>query len=250
VKYIYYILAIVLLLSAVIGFELVPNRVPEGKAALRVNRRIITLDEFNQLYSSFPLYAKNRGDFTNSLITRELLVQEARNEGIDKDERFRRSIENYYEQSLIKLLMDRKFASLHVVVTDEEVDRYIRLLNKKVSLTIFSTDGVAEIGKDRFRSVEHRTALFDDLSEDVRDAVAGLKEGEMSGPIKMAKGFVVIRLDTIGNSSLQSSPSDRETVRRRLTEAKKEKMISDWVAGLRNKASVKIYLDTQKQGKP
>ncbi len=249
-KYIYYMLAVVLFLSAVVGFELRPHRVPADKEALRINRRIITLDEFNRLYSSFPSYAKDRGDFTNSLITRELLVQEARNEGIDRDERFRQSIENFYEQSLIKLLIDRKFASLHAVVSDEDVDRYMSFLNRKVSITIFGVDGNGEAEKGDFRSAEHRTAAFDDLSEDMREAVAGLKVGEMTGPIDTCNGFVAVRLDGIGGSSHRLSPVDRETARMELTQAKKQKMMRDWVAGLREKASVRIYPGAEKRGKP
>jgi hypothetical protein len=248
-KYVYYMIGIVLLLTAVVGFELFPRKVPLEKEALRINRRIITRDEFDRLYSASPSYAKDKGNFTNSLITGELLVQEARHEGIDRDERFRQSIENYYEQSLIKLLMDRKFASLQPVVSDDEVTRYMRLLGRKVSITIFSVDGTEEAAKGGPRRTGHRTAVFDELSGEMREAIAALKAGEMTGPIDTGNGSIAIRLDGIGSSAPPSSSIDRETVRKQLTEAKKEKMMRDWVAGLRKRASVKIYLGSQEREK-
>jgi hypothetical protein len=45
-KYIHYIIGIVLFLTAVVGFELFPKKMPAEKEALRINRRIITIDEF------------------------------------------------------------------------------------------------------------------------------------------------------------------------------------------------------------
>ncbi len=82
---------------------------------------------------SQPSQQRRKSDCVNSLITKELLLQESQREGIDKEESFRESIQNFYEQSLIKLLIDRKFASLHVTVSDEDVNRYIALMNKNTA---------------------------------------------------------------------------------------------------------------------
>jgi hypothetical protein len=181
-KYIYYIIAILLVLSAVIGYLLTPPRVQEKKAAIVINGKVITADEFDRLYASRPGGLSGREAFVNSLITRELLIQESRREGIDKEEPFVQSIRNFYEQSLVKLLMDRKFASLHPDVTDEEVDRYLAFLGKKLHLTIFSFSDIRKAEKGASKNGEKRTLFLSDLSPELKAAVAALRVGGSSGP--------------------------------------------------------------------
>ena len=59
--------------------------------------------------------------FIHSLINKELLIQEAQRLEINREESFRRSVENFYEQSLIKNLMDRKYADLKIKVSERDV---------------------------------------------------------------------------------------------------------------------------------
>ena len=137
-KYLYYIIFAAVAVSVAAGYFLSTPQTPPPGAALIINDRVITSDELNKCYASIRPDIKDRDDFINSVITRELLIQESQRIGIDKEEAFRRSIQDYYEQSLIKLLMDRKSAALNVSVSDDELDRYIKYLNKKILLSIFS----------------------------------------------------------------------------------------------------------------
>ena len=107
-RYIYYIIIILLGLSAIIGYELRGKLSSPKEAAIVVNGKTITVEEFSRVCSSKPTDSGDKNDFINSLITKELLIQESQREGIDREESFRRSIQNYYEQSLIKLLMDEE----------------------------------------------------------------------------------------------------------------------------------------------
>jgi hypothetical protein len=241
-RYIYYIIATLLLISAVIGYALMPARSPEKKAALIINDKTVTTDEFARLFSSQSKRPVDRENFINSLITRELLIQESQKEGIDKEETFRRSIQNFYEQSLIKLLMDRKFASLCTETTDEELDRYISFLKRKVRLTIFSFKTLEEAKGNRPANGETKTLFLEDLSRDLRQPVAALKAGGVTEPIKTGEGYVVARLDRMESPSSLTPAPDREGMRRVLCEEKKEKIINDWIADLRKKATVKILI--------
>jgi parvulin-like peptidyl-prolyl isomerase len=245
-RYIYYIIFILLGLSAIIGYELRSKNDSFKEAALIINGRVITTDEFNKLYSSRPSHVKEKSDFINSLITKELLIQESQKEGIDKEESFRRSIQNFYEQSLIKLLIDRKFASLNITVSDEEINRYIAFLNKKLHLTMFSFDSLEEATRGNYGDGESKTIYFEGLCEDIRYCIISLKEGEMTKPIKIGEKYVVVRLDKVEISPLHKpSTIDKDRIKRMLTECKKEKMINDWITDLREKASIKILLNVK-----
>jgi len=241
-RYIYYIIATLLLLSALIGYALMPSRSPEKKAALMINGKTVSADEFNKLFSSESGHPPDRETFINSLITRELLIQESQKEGIDKEESFRRSIQNFYEQSLIKLLMDRKFSSLSVSVNDNELNNYLSFLNRKMHITIFSFRNPEEARKSNLAGGERRAIYLEDLSCDLRAPVAGLKVGGRTEPIKTGGNYVVVRLDATEKPSPLQAGQDREDVRKMLAEEKREKMINDWIAGLREKAKVKILI--------
>jgi len=139
-KYIYYIVIILLVISVIIGYELIGNRNITGEPAIVINDRTITSTEFERLYSQRQPHGQSKTDFINSLITKELLIQESREIGIDKDESFRKSIQNYYEQSLIKLLIDRKISSLKPTDIDDEFIKCVNAFNKKFHITVFSFD--------------------------------------------------------------------------------------------------------------
>jgi hypothetical protein len=79
---------------------------------VRVNDRNITADEFRYaLGESYkkgiaPLTEAEKGDLLDQMIKKELLIQEAKMRNLDQDENFRRTIETYWEQTLIRNLLD------------------------------------------------------------------------------------------------------------------------------------------------
>jgi len=241
-RYIYYILIIFFAISAIIGFELKGKHGPVKDAALIINDRVITTEEFNKRYFARPLH-EDKSDFINSLITKELLIQESQKQGIDKDESFRISIQNFYEQSLIKLLIDRKFASLNISVSPKELDRYIALLNKKIHITIFGFDSIEQAGKGVYKDGENKTVNFDDLSDEIRYGITLTGEGKFSEPLRIGEKYIVVRLDKIESASTRMpSDTDKDKIKMMIAEVKKEKIINDWMAGLRKNAKIKIMV--------
>lgn len=240
-KYLYYIVLAVVAVSAAAGYFLSAPQTPPSNAALIINDRVITTDELKRRYASLRPGIEDEDDFINSVITKELLIQESQRSGIDKEENFRRSIQDYYEQSLIKLLMDRKCAILNVSVSDDELNRYIPYLNKKILLSIFSFEDFDKAKSGRYTRVEQKTSPFEDLSNEIKDQVVHLKKGEMSQPMKSGDVYIALRIDGVDSLPLPApSLEEREKIRNILIEDKKEKMIDDWLADLRNKARIKI----------
>jgi hypothetical protein len=240
-KYIYYILTILLVSSLFIAYQVLGSRQSEKKAVIIINDRVITPEEFERLYASRDPHQKERGEFINTLITKELLIQEAKKSGIDQEEPFRQSIQNYYEQSLIKLFLDRRFASLHVTVSDEEVSRYAELMHKKLHVTINRYDTAQEAGKAPLRNGESRTLSFEELSKEMKCAVLSLREGQSCGPHLINGKYVVLKLDRIEESgSPRPAALQPSVIRKMLLEEKKEEMLNDWLDDLKKRARIKI----------
>jgi len=242
-RYIYYIFIILFGLSAIIGYELRDKGASPKETAIIVNNKVITAEEFNRLYSSKSSDKGDKGDFINSLITKELLIQEAEKEGVDKGEAFRISIQNFYEQSLIKLLMDRKCGCINANVTDDELNRYITLLNAKIYFTVFDFDSIEEAHKGNYRDGESRGVDFEDLSKDMRNSIISLKEGQMTEPVKNREKYSVVRLDKIEHMTSRMPPDlEKEKIKKMLAKERKEKLLNDWVVDLRKRAAVKILI--------
>lgn len=80
---------------------------------VRVNNRNITADEFRYaLGESYkkgiePLTESEKLDLLDQMVKKELLIQEAKKRNLDQDEDFRRTIETYWEQTLIRNLLDQ-----------------------------------------------------------------------------------------------------------------------------------------------
>jgi len=248
-KYIYYIVIILLGISAIIGYELIGSRNIPGEAAIVINDRTITSTEFEKLYSQKQPHGQSKTDFINSLITKELLIQESRKLSIDKDESFRRSIQNFYEQSLIKLLIDRKISSLKTTDIDDEFIKCINAFNKKFHVTVFSFDTLEQASKGDYEKGEKKIALLDDLSADIRESVIRSEAGKIIGPLKSGDKYLIVRLDKIETDpSCLPSEHDKQHIRSMLSEEKKEKIINEWISDLREKAKIKIYIKETNQG--
>lgn len=102
--------AILLLLGVIMIFKLKASK-PE-EYLVKINNYTITPQEFNEEFRA-SAYAKDntlesKREFLNMLIRRKLVLQDAQARGLDKDKEFLKSIERFWEQSLLKRMMDEK----------------------------------------------------------------------------------------------------------------------------------------------
>ena len=82
----------------------------------RVNNYEITKEEFNEEFRLSP-YAKTgtaavRKEFLGTLIDRKLILQDAQKKGLDRDVNFLNMIQRFWEQSLLKLAIEKKINEL------------------------------------------------------------------------------------------------------------------------------------------
>ncbi len=80
--------------------------------AVSVNNYVITRAEFEAEFKTSP-YSRSdtpesRKAFLNGLIDRKLILQYAQQNDLDKEKGFLKSIEKFWEQSLLKIALDKK----------------------------------------------------------------------------------------------------------------------------------------------
>lgn len=107
---------------------------PESRLVVaRINNyELLTTDFMEELRGRSPSdmdlikSESGREQFLEDLIVKELLIQKAQQQGLDKDRDFMKTIERYWKQTLLKKLLERKSKEISglVHVYDYEVEQY------------------------------------------------------------------------------------------------------------------------------
>ena len=218
-------------------------------AALIVNDRTLTLDELRIRYERNPYGGTDREAFLESVITRELLIQEAQKTGIDREENFRRTVQEFFEQSLIKVLMDRKYGQFQEPLSEDEIAAYRNRMNKRLQLTLtrYPTHDAALAAGDGVK--ETLSEAFLDLPPLVREKILHVAPGEKSEPFAAGKDFIVVHVDTESPLATDADEEISEALLvKRIAEEKQALKMDQWVATLRHNARVSVLPKSNELG--
>lgn len=104
-------------------------------AAAKINDYVLSKKEFQtqlvrelEYDNTYKATAQAKQDFLKSIIERELLTQEAKKMGLDRDKKFITAIENYWQATLIKHLIETKNKEILKMISVSEAD-VIRMYN-------------------------------------------------------------------------------------------------------------------------
>jgi len=113
---------------------------PEEKILAKINDYHLTLNEFEQqlagdieMEPDFKLTPESKKKFLDQLIRKELLIQEAMRLKLDRREQFIRAIERYWQQTLIRDLIEMKGAEISKRVVISEADIEARYKSMKAA---------------------------------------------------------------------------------------------------------------------
>jgi peptidyl-prolyl cis-trans isomerase C len=254
-----------------------------------VNGRAITQYEFDVRWNELSEATRVRYDkeggkrrFLDELITRELLMQEARRQGLDQNDAIRDRAQRYKEQLVLdELLKDRLRAK--VELSQAELDAYyekhahqlLAPLKVQVSQMLLNNYPAAkdlkkqiEAGGD-FAKFAQRYSIDDKtrskggdlgpyrkglLNPDVDAVVQTLKPGTISEPIKTDAGYYLVKVSPLEKETIQADLATRERLRQELLADKRRKQFEEVISDIRAKATVRLadasrYI-TEDTGKP
>lgn len=241
-KYIYYIIGIVIVFSGLTAYGLFDARIEVSEPVLSVNDRIFSKTEMDRLLAYNPS-DQTRDEYIESLIEKQLLIQEAIRERINEEESFRRSVENFYEQSLIKILLDRKHDSLIVDVTTDEVAKYDELTRKKMIITKLSYPSMTDLKNRTNEKTQTINTEFINLSDNLKFILLNLNPGESSRPLSLEdQGAVIYRLENIEDAdplvAKLNQSFDVKRVSLFIQSMKKEELLEQWINDIRASADI------------
>ena len=115
-----------------------------------------------------------RKAYLDRLIEKEILLQEAQHKGLDKEKAFMRSIENYWEQALLKLLLQKKSKEISslIHIYDDEVREYYKDSGESLPFSRVNRDIERAI-----RQKKETKAMNDWITELRKKSYVNVKEG-------------------------------------------------------------------------
>ena len=248
---------------------------PSSKALAVINGKEITTSEFDLRWSQIPEFvrkkyagAEGRKKFLEELIERELLLQEARKRGIDRDRLLLERVERFKERTVLDALMKEE-VDARATAASEEIKSYYESHRDNftggdeiwASHILVKTEAEARDLKKRLKQGEDFAALARKASIDTstksrggdlgvlrrgqtvpefEKALLNLKVGEVSDPVQTQFGCHLIKLTERAAGKPLSFEEAKDQAREQLLAEKKLKRFHELTASLRSKAQLRV----------
>jgi len=148
------------------------NNSPEKRTVAQINKYKMTTDDLRYEFKNAPydesalLKTENgRKKYLGGLIEKEILLQEAQRQGIDREKDFMKSIENYWEQALLKILLERKSKEISSLINayDNEIGEYYKNSGEDLPLSKVKNE-IRDIIKQK-KQTDAMNAWIDELKK-------------------------------------------------------------------------------------
>jgi parvulin-like peptidyl-prolyl isomerase len=241
----------------------------------RVNNKVITLEEFNHRYSDsaklFQAAAPTRKAVLDEMIKRELGIQEAHREGLEKDPDVRDQMDTVLYQALLNKKLNADFVKMHVSTAEAqayyEKNPEIRTSNIFIPVVPNATpaedakakaemENIATMvrdGKQSFAELAQKfsrgpaSVMGGDIQFQTRDkldptyyqAAIHLKMGQVSSVVRSQYGYHIIKL----TDRRPWEDTDHGLAKRLLLEEKHAQLYDHYMGTLRAQAKVSVHSD-------
>jgi len=189
-------------------------------------------------------------DQLNTMIDRQLMIQEAIKMGLSEDERFAQTIKRYWEQTLVRDLIEAKSGEWEkkLTVTEEEINRaYARMHYRIVIRAARASDrrSAEELaGKIRRNEpVKHEERVgpvfYDDVKQTPLEHAFDMKTGE-TGVFPAAAEFIVIFVEKKLAIQLPPLKSLHGQIAQALLEQKRQEALTAWVDSVKKSSKISV----------
>jgi peptidyl-prolyl cis-trans isomerase C len=249
------------------------------KELTRINDLSISLEEFRQMSEKQPLEGKMRlldekgmRDFLeNYVITREVLYQEAKKKGFDKNKEILAKVEDFRRAMIIDGLIEEVLRGKSEA-TEEEIQRYYREnksifteplevkirhivvnsepLFKEVLTRLSKGESFEKLAStyniDRTREdggnlgYIRRGQLAPSFAQFEEAAFSLVKKGDISGVVRTPYGFHIIQLEEMRGANQRPFEQVKERIRLFLQAKKRQEAYLDYVKEVKSKAKILI----------
>jgi peptidyl-prolyl cis-trans isomerase C len=267
----------ILLCAALLIFSC--SKKQDGKVLVTIDNEKITLNEFNKALDKIPMNMKmlvatesGKRTYLDNLITKRLLLREAKKEKIDSDKEFLERLDEIKDQLLMESLLKKKL-TIEGKVTDEDLKKYYDAHKEEFKKEgeintrhiLLKTEDEAKQVLARLQKGEDFVELAKRYSIDPNAKASGgeigfhprgsllpeyesqalklKKVGQISGIVKTQFGYHIIRLEGIKPPTYVPFDEVKEFIKQKIGQEKQKELFEKYVQDL--KKSSKITIDEQ-----
>jgi peptidyl-prolyl cis-trans isomerase C len=272
------------------GCEKLGEKELGGKELVRINTVSISLEAFHQMLEEQPLEGKmkllsekgTRDFLDNYLITREVLYQEAKKKGLDKNKEIMAKVENYGKMMVINALLEEALRGKSDV-SEDEIHRYYKEnkalftepLEVKIRHIVINSEAILEEVLTRLQKGEgfeklastynidrsredggnlgyiRRGQLAPPFAQFEEAAFSLKKKGDLSQVIKTPYGYHIIRLEDMRGAALRPLNQVKEKIRVFLQPKKWQEAYFEYVKEAKARAKIvvneKLWAEEEKK---
>jgi len=244
--------------------------IPPETILASFGEQTITLGQFNQLWEQIPENYKSqltKSNVLDQMISEKLLIQEAKNIGLEKDKDVLEQIKKMSEQILVQAFLQKEILD-KVQVNDEEVEEYykenqdkftekeqVHLFNILVETEEKAQEILTELktGKD-FSEIAKENSIGPSASQggdlgylskgtiipEIEDIVFALEVGELSQVVKTDFGFHVLKITDKKPERVKTLEEVKEDIRQTLLSDKQKEAFDNLIEELKSKVEIQI----------
>lgn len=247
------------LLLIVLGFSpfSCSGKSREAKEIARVNGAAILLSDFQQEVAIAaernPAIAVTEGNLRNildTMIERRLMIDEAQKKGLSEDKRFLETIKTYWEQTLIRELIDAKTREWEksLFVSDDEIKaQYERMRHRlRIRYVKIEKEDAAHEAEERLRSgnrheqEEESQILVENVgSESPLSNAFDMAEGEVRAFEENGR-FMIVKVVSKEEQKLEPFNEAYGRIKQSLLEGKRQKAVAQWLDETKAKAKIRV----------
>lgn len=208
------------------------------------------LDSRADMTSSSHISKEAKKACIDIIVERALIVQEAVKEGLNKEKTFIRSVERYWEQTLISNLLKKKEAEFEkmLVVNDDEIVNYYKLMGLKIRYRYCGVNSL-QMGQEYLRNINNGEEIswdgetdflpIEDLPLSLGLELCNKKIGEACVS-QTGQDYVVLQVMDQKRVTRKPLEELRDEITQTLMKYKKEVFIQKWVNDLKQNAAIEI----------
>ncbi len=192
-------------------------------------------------------------DQLDIMIHRKLLLQEAMRRRLPERETFVNTIRNFWEQTLIKELMDQMGAELRdaTAVEEKDIQDFYSKLDNRVTFQIAHASGKenaqhlleqARQGKSIAWDGQVGPSSYDEINVGALQKAFGSPMGE-ANIFEESGQYFVIRLSARQPVSRPPLGDIKEKIKLNILRQKEGMALQQWLAGVKDRANIRVFAD-------
>lgn len=249
----------------------------QGEVIAEVNGDTITTGDFQKELENLPPYLKPMADtaegkkeLLDTMVVRELILQQARKDGLDKSPEVAAKLEELKKRVVVEAFLKKKVEE-NASVSDEEMKKFYEENKEKFKsgaqvhashILMKSEEEARKVLKElkdggnfeelaRKHSIDSAAAKGGDLGwfskgsmvPEFEKVVFGLKEGETSGIVKTQFGYHVIKLTGKRPAGIRTFDEVKEQIKAAILPSKQQEVFQKLKDDIKKDAKVTIKED-------